>query len=256
MLLARSMGSTSTTVDVTTWSTTLTGSSTTNKSGTYPGTGTLSGGRLLVVVVCWSGTSGCTLSSMSDSVGNTYVVVSQTTSAGGTFPGVAIAYSATTRPIVRGTTTFTCTMSSAVTIFAAAWHSWELLRTTTPPNVTAHGSATGNSTAVAISSAAGVNVAGTRMASVFGACWTSTNTGTAGGSYTETYDGAVSTSRYYAARRFDLAPGTALAPAATIATAATDWAAVSVSWSQYRANRREAPTPRQSRPAVTTSARF
>lgn len=258
MLLARGMGSAAITPNVTTWSTTLTGSATTNKSGTYPGTAVVPPGRLLVAVVCWSGVNGCTLSSMTDSAGHTYTITTQRQRAAGTWPSVAIARCVTTVPITRGTTTFTCTMSSAVTIFAAAWHEWELLQTSDglEPNVTTHGGADGNGTAVAITSAATVNVTGTRSAALFGVCWTSTNTGTAGGSFTETFDGAVSTSRYYAGRRQDLAPGTAVAPAATIATAATDWCAVSVSWSQYRANHRRSHRAPFSRPVVTSGGRF
>ncbi len=259
MLIGRGMGNRAQAPTVASYATNIAGSAATAKTAQMPGTGTLPAGMLVIACAAWSGVSGCTASSLTDTAGNTWTIVQQTTSAGGTFPGCAIAWCVPTADIPRSNAgyTFTWTMSAAVTIFNAQFYVWEqpMWSAGGPPNVTAHGSATGNSTAVAIASAATVNVTGTRSGALFVACWTSTNTGTVGGSFTERYDGAVSTSRYYGGTRIDLAPGTAVAPAATIATAATAWAACSVSWSTAR-ERQRVTTRFRSRPTIMAGRRY
>ena len=67
--------------------------------------------------------------------------------------------------------------------------------------------------------------------------------------------GALSTGRYYGATRQDLAPNTASAPAATIATAAANWAACAIAMT-YQQQRNRGLRGSRSRPAVTTAARF
>ncbi len=261
MLIGRGIGSRVASPDVASYATNITGSSSTTKTGQMPGSaGTfLKAGNLVIASAAWSGTSGCTATSLTDTAGNTWTIVTQRTRAAGTFPGCAIAWCIPAADIPRSDAgyKFTWTMSAAVTILNAQFYVWEqpMWSDGGPPNVTAHGSADGNSTAVAIASAATVNVTGTRSGALFAACWTSNNAGTAGGSFTERFDGSVSTSRYYGGTRHDLAPGTAVAPAATIATAATDWATCSVSWSHAR-DRQRLTTRFRSRPTIMAGRRY
>jgi hypothetical protein len=143
-----------------------------------------------------------------------------------------------------------------VTQFNAQFYRWAYAYVDGGIVVQQHSSpATGSSTAVAIASANTPNIASTRTATVLAAAWDSANTGTAGGSHTERFDGAFSTGRYYGATRQDLAPNTASAPAATIATGAANWAACALAMT-YQTQRNRGLRGSRSRPAVTTAARF
>lgn len=258
MLLARGFGTAATAPDVASLSTNISGSSSTSKTAQWPGSGTIQAGELIVASCTFLLVSGVTVNGLSDTTGTTWTVVSQSQSGAGGFAGCAIAWGWPVAPITRGSGsfTFTWTLSTAVTQFNAQFYRWNAVYNDGGIVVQQHSSpATGTSTAVAIASANTPNVASTRTATVMAAAWDSANTGTAGGSHTERFDGAFSTGRYYGATRQDLAPNTASAPAATIATAAANWAACAIAMT-YQQQRNRGLRGSRSRPAVTTAARF
>lgn len=258
MLLARGFGTAATAPDVATLSTNISGSSSTTKNAQWPGSGTIFAGELVVAACTFLLVSGVTVTGFSDTTGTTWTVVTQAQSGAGGFAGCAIAWGIPIAPITRssGSYTFTWTLSTAVTQFNAQFYRWNTAYLDGGVTVQQHSTpATGASTAVAIASANTPNIASTRTATLMAAAWDSANTGTAGGSHTERYDGALSTGRYYGATRQDLAPNTASAPAATIATSAANWAACALAMTYQQQRNRGLRGPR-SRPAVTTAARF
>ncbi len=228
MLHGRGFGTAATAPDVASLSTNVSGSSSTSKTAQWPGSGTIQPGELIVASCAFLLVAGVTVTGLTDTTGTTWTVVSQAQNAAGGFAGCAIAWGRPVAPITRssGSFTFTWTLSVAVTQFNAQFYRWNTAYSDGGIVVQQHSTpATGASTAVAIASANTPNVASTRTATVMAAAWDSANTGTAGGSHTERYDGAFSTGRYYGATRQDLAPNAASAPAATIATSAANWAA-------------------------------
>ena len=258
MLLSRGFGTAATAPDVATLSTNITGSSSTTKSAQWPGTGTIQPGELVIASCAFLLVTGVTVNSLTDTTGTTWTVVTQAQNTAGGFAGCAIAWGRPVAPITRssGSFTFTWTLSTAVTQFNAQFYRWNAHYSDGGIVVQQHSTpATGNSTAVAIASANTPNVSSTRTATVMAAAWDSANTGTAGGSHTERFDGAFSTGRYYGATRQDLAPNTASVPSATIATAAAQWAACAIAMT-YQQQRNRNPRGPRSRPAVTTAARF
>jgi hypothetical protein len=257
VLLARGFGTAATAPDVATLSTNIAGSSSTTKTSQWPGTGTIKPGELVVATCTFLLVTGVTVTGMTDTTGTPWTVVTQAQSAAGGFAGCAIAWGIPIAPITRssGSFTFTWTLSTAVTQFNAQFYRWNTAYLDGGITVQQHSTpATGTSTAVAIASANTPNIASTRTATVMAAAWDSANTGTAGGSHTERFDGAFSTGRYYGATRQDLAPNTASAPAATIATAAANWAACALAFT-YQQQRNLGLRGSRSRPAVIASAR-
>ena len=241
MLHGRGFGTAATAPDVATLSTNIAGSASSTKSAQWPGTGTIQAGELVVASCAFLLVNGVTVNSLSDTTGTTWTVVSQSQRAAGSFPGCAIAWGIVAAPITRssGSFTFTWTLSVAVQQFNAQFYRWHTAVPDGALTVQQHSTpANGNGTAVAIASANTPNVADTRTATVMAAAWGSANTGTAGGSHTERFDGAFSTGRYYGATRQDLAPDTASVPSATIATAATDWAACALAMTYQRERNR------------------
>jgi hypothetical protein len=241
VLHGRGLGTAATAPDVATLSTNITGSASTTKSAQWPGTGTIFAGELVVASCAFLLVSGVTVTGMSDTTGSTWTVVSQAQSAAGGFAGCALAWTILNSNVTRANAgfTFTWTLSTAVTQFNAQFYRWNTAYVDGGITVAQHSTpATGASTAVAIASANTPNVASTRTATIMAAAWDSANTGTAGGSHTERYDGAVSTGRYYGATRQDLAPNTASAPSATIATAAANWAACALAMTYQRQRNR------------------
>ena len=256
MLLARGFGTAATAPDVASLSTNIAGSSSTAKTAQWPGSGTIFPGELIVASCTFLLVSGVTVNSLSDDTGITWTVVSQAQSPSGGFAGCALAWGRAVAPITRSNAsfTFTWTLSTAVTQFNAQFYRWNTAYVDGGITVQQHSSpATGSSTAVAIASANTPNVASTRTATVMAAAWDSANTGTAGGSHTERYDGAVSTGRFYGATRQDLAPNTASAPAATIATAAANWSACALAMT-YQTQRNRGLRGSRSRVAVMMAA--
>jgi len=258
VILARGFGTAATAPDVATLSTNIAGSSSANKTAQWPGSGTIFPGELIVASCVFLLVTGVTVNSLTDNTGIAWTVVSQAQNTSGGFAGCAIAWGRAVAPITRSNASFTFTwgLSTAVTQFNAQFYRWNTAYSDGGITVQQHSTpATGTSTAVALTSANTPNVASTRTATVLAAAWDSANTGTAGGSHTERYDGAVSTGRYYGATRQDLAPNTASAPAATIATAAANWAACGLAMT-YQVQRNLAPRGPKSRPAVATAGRF
>lgn len=256
MLRSRGFGATSITPDVASGSGNISGSSSATKSSVLWGaTGaTTFAGRLVFATAVWVGVS-TTISSVTDTDGNAWTVVQAGTN-NGSAVGCGIAWCIPLVNIPRNSAAYTITfnLSAAVTTFN--WQRTEYaINGPVEVTVTAHGTATGNSTSVAITSANTPNVAGSRTGGIFVAGWdNSARAGTIGGSFTERYDGATGTGRFYGGERRDLAPNTAVAPAATIATSAQLWAACSATFCHTRQVNRT--RSRANRPAISAASRY
>lgn len=207
--------------------TNISGSSTTSKNAQMPGSAPVPAGVLLVATFCWGGVAGSDVSSVTDTDGNTWTVHSTThRDNAGTSVGCAIA---TCRPIATipassAGWTFTATLAVAVTNFNAQFMWWPSNLTDAENGIAALTTNNGNSTnpiGVATNTA---NVAGTRSHAAAVYCWATNTAATSGASFTERFDGRISTTvfRYYVQTRSDLAPATSVTPTTTMGTGA-DW---------------------------------
>lgn len=258
MLLARGFGTTSITPDVASGSGNISGSSSATKASVFWGAtnAITNAGALVIATAVWIGGS-TTVSSVTDTDGNAWTVLHSGGVNNGSACGCAIAWCQPLTRIPRnsGSYTITWNLSAAITTFNWQAYTWNV-NGPVEPTVTAHGTNTGNSTAVSIASQNTPSAPVTSLwGSVFVAAWSSANTGTAGGSFTERYDGATGAGRFYGGTRQNLANSAAVAPAATIATAATTWATAACMFAHTKVIVPGRRTTLRSRPAVGASAR-
>lgn len=214
--------------------TNMSGSSTTSKNAQMPGSVDIPAGVLLVATFCWGGVAGSDVTGVTDTDGNAWTVHSTThLDNGATSVGCAIA---TCRPVdtipaSSAGYTFTATLAVAVTSFNAQFMWWPSNLEDAENGVAALTTNNGNSTnpvGVATNTA---NVAGTRSHAVAVFCWATNTAATSGASFTERYDGRISTTvfRYYVQTRVDMAPGTSVTPTTTMGVAA-DWCVTGITF--------------------------
>lgn len=237
----------------------IAGSSSATKTAQMNGTALLGPG-LLVAGACWHGVAGISLSSVTDLNSNTWTVLSSVTrDNGATSCGVALAYCYMNAPIQGSDAAYTVTfnLSAAVTNFNHHYYLYPDYGSASEMGIAVGTTGSGNSTNPALAAFSTPNVTGTRTGGIAIYCWATNTAATSGGSFTERYDGRISTAaaRYYGQTRQDLAPNTSITPSTVMATAA-DWAATSMKLAHFSTKPRSFPRePRGGRQMVVSGAR-